>query len=218
MCQRSFPSRMVYGRKISWHLLSSTSSLTQSFPYQWRDILGVLKVLYNPEAELVGNRMKMSQELSLYDLGCADDIALFSDLMDMLEEVLRAMKSAALRWAGRPSQSSRAVLLRPSDELVSIVESFEHLGSTNSADCSLDKEVSSCISKVSCSFNSLCRILCYQKFYVGPDHFIIRNALSVSFDGFIVAISMARSTCFHLDLSASLDLLQVWYRWFSISY
>ena len=72
-------------------------------------------------------------------------------------------KILAVRPAGRPSQSQRDVLLRPSDEPVSVVESFEYLGSTISADCSLDKEVSSRISKASRSFNSLCRILWYQK-------------------------------------------------------
>ena len=39
-----------------------------------------------------------------------------------------------------------------------VVESLEYLGSTISADCSLDKEVSSRISKASRSFNSLCRV------------------------------------------------------------
>ena len=72
-------------------------------------------------------------------------------------------KILAIRPVGRPTQSPRDVLLSLSDEPVSVVESFEYLGSTISADCILDKEVSSCISKASCSFNSLCRILWYQK-------------------------------------------------------
>ena len=47
-----------------------------------------LKVLYNQEAELVGSQRKMSRKLPLYDFECADDTALISDSMDMLEEVL----------------------------------------------------------------------------------------------------------------------------------
>ena len=115
-----------------------------------------LKVLYNQEAELVGSRRKMSRELPLHNFEQADDMALISDSMDMLEEVLRAMevscsemgltisskktKILAVHPASRPSISPRNVLLRPSDEPVSVVESFEYLGSTISADCSLDKE------------------------------------------------------------------------------
>ena len=61
--------------------------------------------------------------------------------------------------ANRPSQPTRDVLLRPTDEPVLVIEVFVYLGSIISVDCSLDKEVSSHISKVSCSFNSLCRVL-----------------------------------------------------------
>ena len=71
----------------------------------------------------------MSRELPLYDLEYADDMSLISNLMDMLEEVLRAMEVScsemgltisskkinilAVRPAGTPSQSPRDVLLRP---------------------------------------------------------------------------------------------------------
>ena len=49
-----------------------------------------------------------------------------------------------------------------------------------------------------------------QQFYVGPDHFVVHDVFrfSVSFDGSIVTISMDRSTCFCLDVSATLGLLQ----------
>ena len=47
-----------------------------------------LKVLYNQEAELIGNQRKMINEVPLYDLEYADGMALISDSMDMLEEVL----------------------------------------------------------------------------------------------------------------------------------
>ena len=75
----------------------------------------------------------------------------------------RKMKVLAVRPADRPSQPPRSVLLRPADDPVSVVEEFEYLGSTISADCSLEKEISSRINKASRSFNSLCRVLWYQR-------------------------------------------------------
>ena len=51
-----------------------------------------LKMLYNQEAELVGNRQKMHGELPLHDLEYADDVALISDSMDALEEVMQALE------------------------------------------------------------------------------------------------------------------------------
>ena len=133
-----------------------------------------VKVLYNQETQLAGSQKKMSSELILQDLEYADDMALISDSMDLLEELMQAMevscsemgltitltkfKILAVRPADRP-----AVLLRPAVELVSVVQEFEYLESIISADCSLDKEVSSRISKASRCFNSLCRVLWYQR-------------------------------------------------------
>ena len=87
-----------------------------------------LKVLYNQEAELVGSRRKMSRELPLHDLEYADDMALISDSMDMLEKVLRAMevscsemgltisskktKILAVHSASRPSHISKGCLAK----------------------------------------------------------------------------------------------------------
>ena len=51
-----------------------------------------VKVLYSQEAELVGSRKKMSSELSLQHLEYADDMALISDSMDLLEELMQAME------------------------------------------------------------------------------------------------------------------------------
>ena len=60
-------------------------------------------------------------------------------------------------------QQPRDVLLRSGDELVSKVEDFEYLGSIITSDCSLDKEISSRISKASRVFNSLYKVLWLQK-------------------------------------------------------
>ena len=138
-----------------------------------------LKLLFNQEAKLVGSRRKMVEELVLHDLEYADDMVLVSVSMDALEELLHAMEASccemgltistrktkilAIRPAVNPSQPPREVLLRPIDDPVSVVEDFEYLGSAVSADCSLDKEISSRISKASRSFNSLCRVLWYQR-------------------------------------------------------
>ena len=48
-------------------------------------------------------------------------------------------KILATRPDGRPKKTRRDGLLRPSDEPVSVVESFKYLGSTISEDFSLDK-------------------------------------------------------------------------------
>ena len=133
-----------------------------------------LKVLYNQEAELVGSQRKMCGELEY-----ADNVALISDSMDALEEVMQAMeigcsemgltislkktKILAVHPADKPSQPPRDVLPRPMDDSVSVVEEFEYLGSTISADFNLDKEISSSINKASRTFNSLCRVLWYRR-------------------------------------------------------
>ena len=57
-----------------------------------------LRALYHQKADLVGNRRKLSRELPLQDLGYADDMALLRDSIDLLEELMQAIKSAALRW------------------------------------------------------------------------------------------------------------------------
>ena len=91
-----------------------------------------VKVLYSQEAELVRSRK------TLQHLEYADDMALISDSMNLLEELMQAMevscsemgltisstksKILAVRQTDRPSQLPRVVLLRPSIELVSVVQ------------------------------------------------------------------------------------------------
>lgn len=50
-------------------------------------------------------------------------------------------KILAICPADRPSQPLRDVLLQLANDPVLVVEDFEYLGSTISADCSLDKEI-----------------------------------------------------------------------------
>ena len=48
-------------------------------------------MLYDLDGPLVGNRKKMRREVSIKDLEYVDDMALVSDSMDALEEILRAL-------------------------------------------------------------------------------------------------------------------------------
>ena len=50
-----------------------------------------LKMLYNLGDELVGSRRKMRSSVLIQDLEYGDDMALVSDSMDALEEVLRGL-------------------------------------------------------------------------------------------------------------------------------
>ena len=121
----------------------------------------------------------MRDSIFVQDLEYADDMALVSDSMDALEEVLRSL-SAVCSGVGlsitskktkilmiRPSTSlsvqPRAVQLKPDEELVAVVEEFEYLGSTISQDCTLDREISRRISKASRTFSSLYRVLWCRK-------------------------------------------------------
>ena len=93
----------------------------------------------------------MCEELPLHDLEYADDVALISDSMYALEEVIQAMEIGcsemgltisskktrilAVHPADKPSQPPGDVLLRPLDDSVSVVEEFKYLGSTIYTDC-----------------------------------------------------------------------------------
>ena len=138
-----------------------------------------VRMLYNLGDELVGSRKKMRGSIFLQVLEYADDMALVSDSMDALEEVLRSL-SAVCSGVGlsicskktkilmiHPSTSvsiqPRAVQLKPGEEPVAVVEEFEYLGSTISQDCTLDREISRRISKASHTFRSLYRVLWCRK-------------------------------------------------------
>ena len=80
-------------------------------------------MLYNQEAELVGSRKKMSSELILQNLEYADDITLFSDSMDLLEELMQAMEvSCSEMGLTISSTKSKILTVRPAGSLLSCRE------------------------------------------------------------------------------------------------
>ena len=120
----------------------------------------------------------MSSDVLIQDLEYADDMALVSDSMDALEELLRALSALCTGMglsvnagktkilAVRPTNSCappRKVQLRGNEEPVKVVESFEYLGSTISQDCSLDREIDRRIGKASQVFRSLYGVVWSRK-------------------------------------------------------
>ena len=108
------------------------------------------------------------------DLECANDMVLVSDLIDVLEELLKTLIATCSRiglsitirkakiLAIYPSNSHighpREVYLKPDKEPVMVVKELEYLGSIISQDCTLDREIRSRISKASYVFLSLFRV------------------------------------------------------------
>ena len=106
---------------------------------------------------MVGNRKKMRRSVSIRDLEYADDMALVCHSMDALEEILRALDASCLGMGlaispkktkimvVHPTSSSsttiRPVLLGAGSEPIEVVEDFVYLGSTNTQDWLLDREI-----------------------------------------------------------------------------
>ena len=115
----------------------------------------------------------------IQDLKYADDMALISNSMDALEEVLRSLdavcsgiglsvsskktKILAILPSTSHNVQPRAVQLKPEEEPVAVVKEFDYLGSTISQTCSLAKEVDNRISKASRTFGSLYGVLWCRK-------------------------------------------------------
>ena len=133
-----------------------------------------LRMLYNLDDELVGSRRKMRGSVLIQDLEYADDMALVSDSMDTLEEVLSSLDSVCSGVGLSISSKKTKILavlpsphcppphpvsLKPEEQPVAVVEEFEYLGSTITKDCTLDREVTIRISKASRTFGSLYRVL-----------------------------------------------------------
>ena len=134
-----------------------------------------IRMLYNLDDVLVGSRRKMRGSVLIQDLEYADDMALVSDSMGTLEDVLRSLDSAcsgvglsisskktkilAVLPSPYPCPPPHPVSLKPGEQPVAVVEEFEYLGSTITKDCTLDREVNIRISKASRTFGSLYWVL-----------------------------------------------------------
>ena len=134
-----------------------------------------IRMLYNLDDVLVGSCRKMRGSVLIQDLEYADDMALVSDSMGTLEEVLRFLDSVcsgvrlsisskktkilAVLPSPSPCPPPHPVSLKPGEQPVAVVEEFEYLGSTITKDCTLDREVNIRISKASRTFGSLYRVL-----------------------------------------------------------
>ncbi|MDA8001968.1 MAG: reverse transcriptase domain-containing protein [Alphaproteobacteria bacterium] len=139
-----------------------------------------IKVAYLHDADLVGNRKMLKFESLVSDLEYADDMALladsWSDLTIMLESLsnccqklgltisCKKTKSLAVLPPEQPQiQSPLPIHLLPGDEPIDVVSHFQYLGSFVQNDCGMDVEINSRICKASSAFQSLSRILWYQR-------------------------------------------------------
>ena len=137
-----------------------------------------LSLSYLLDADLVGNRKKLTSEVSVSDLEYADDMALVSDSYDGLTTLLESLDSKCRHMGltinckktkllavlpDADAQPPAPILLHAESDPIEVVPSFQYLGSTVSSDCTSIVEVSSRITKASQSFGSLNRILWHQK-------------------------------------------------------
>ena len=133
---------------------------------------------YLLDANLVGNRKKLTSEVSVSDLEYADDMALISDSYTGLTTLLESLDSTCRHMgltinykktkllAVLPTEDSSPpspILLHPECDPIEVVPSFQYLGSTVSDDCTVDAEVSVRITKASKAYGSLSRILWHQR-------------------------------------------------------
>ena len=119
----------------------------------------------------------MRGSVLIQDLEYADDMALVSDSMDTLEEVLQSLNSVCsgvglsisskktkilavvLSPSPSPCPPLCLVSLKPEEQPIAVVEEFEYLGSTITKDCTLEREVNMRISKASRTFGLLYLVL-----------------------------------------------------------
>ena len=137
-----------------------------------------LSLSYLLDANLVGNRKKLTSEISVSDLEYADDMALISDSYDGLTTLLESLDSKCRHMGltikckktkllavlpDADAQPPAPILLHAESDPIEVVPSFQYLGSIVTSDCTSDAEISSRITKASHSFGSLSRILWHQK-------------------------------------------------------
>ena len=129
-----------------------------------------VRIVFNPDAKLVGDSRKMTLETLVTDLEYADDMVLlsnsWSDPEVMIKSLHQQCTAMGLTISCRktktlpvlPSSSCpqpQSILLSPAADPVEPVTTFQYLGSTVSQDCSNSAEVSSRIVKASQAFDSL---------------------------------------------------------------
>ena len=137
-----------------------------------------LSLSYLLDANLVGNRKKLTSEILVSDLEYADDMALICDSYDGLTTLLESLDSKCLHMGltinckktkllavlpDADAQPPAPILLHAASDPIEIVPSFQCLGSIVTSDCTSDAEILSRITKASQSFGSLSRILWHQK-------------------------------------------------------
>ena len=133
---------------------------------------------YLLDADLVGNRKKLTSEVSVTDLEYADDMALISDSYESLSTLLESLDSSCHHMGltinykktkrlaalpGADAHSPSLISLHPDCDPTKVVPSFQYLGSYLSNNCTLDVEISTRITKASQSYGLLNRILWHQR-------------------------------------------------------
>ena len=133
---------------------------------------------YLLDADLVGNRKKLTSEVSVSDLEYADDMAFISDSYESLSSLLKSLDSSCHHMEltinykktklladlpGADAHSPSPISLHPDCDPIEMVPSFQYLGSYLSNNCSMDVEISTRITKASQSHGSLNRILWHQR-------------------------------------------------------
>ena len=137
-----------------------------------------VKFAYLHNTHLVGNRKILREESIVSDLEYADDMALLSDNWEDLTAMLSSL-AAHCRDLGLtisckktkslavlPSESNQlpeAIQLSPSDDPIETVSHFQYLGSVVQDNCNSDIEVHTRICRASSAFQSLSRILWFQR-------------------------------------------------------
>ena len=129
-------------------------------------------------ADLVGNRKKLTSEVSVSDLEYADDMALISDCYESLSTLLESLDSSCHHMGltinykktkllavlpGADAHPTSPISLHPDCDPIEVVPSLQYFGSYLSNNCTLEVEISTRITKASQSYGSLSRILWHQR-------------------------------------------------------
>ena len=125
---------------------------------------------YLLDADLVGNRKKLTSEVSVTELEYADDMALISDSYESLSTLLESLDSSCHHTGltinykktkflavlpGDAAHPPFPIFLHPDCDPIEVVPSFQHLGSYVSNNCTLNVEISTQITKASQSYELL---------------------------------------------------------------